>query len=163
MIFPPKDASPAQVADQFVQRTIIGMMLLSISYGGKAAMSIVPTGVVKVIAPVSVLLSVAIVLVVAPGFIRYFALRKAGGGNCPEADSYITQMYREAAVWAFSFTFILLMALGFGTELGLHTWPTAFVLNGTIALSLAALAFSFYRLTRDTDEEDDDFDQEQGA
>lgn len=156
MIFPSKEASPAQVADHFVQRLIVGLVVLAIMYAGKAAIELVPEDIGIIVTMALPVGSLLIVLLIVPPLWRYLQLRRANKGRCPEADSYISQMYKESAVRAFGFTFIALMVLGYGAELGFYTWSTAFVLNAVIALSLGMLAFNFFRFTRDSDDEEAD-------
>lgn len=163
MILLSRDASPAQVADHFIQRMIIGLVVLALMYAGKAAIELVSGNIGDILTMAMPVGSLLIVLLIIPPLWRYMQLRRANKGRCPEADSYIAQMYKEAAVRAFGFTFIALMVMGYGAELDFYTWSTAFVLNAIIALSLGVLAFNFFRFTRDSDDEEDDFDADHQA
>jgi len=151
-----KPVNPAQVVDQFMQRLAVGVGLLSLKHAGNAAQYLVSDTVRHWIGWGNTALSVLIVLILFPAFLRYVRLRRSGTEVCIKSDGYLSHMFKEATTHAFSATFITLIALVLITQKILQDMPAAFFLNIAVAVCIGSLAVSYFFLTRDTDDEDDD-------
>ena len=157
------DESPAQIVERLLQRTAIGVSLLTISYAMAAAMYVInDQGIVDFMDRLQLVPSILVLLIVFPAFVRFARLRYRQKRECAEADGYLVEMFKRASAMAFSLTFIFLIILELVTEKYLTDLPTPFFINATLAFSLGVLSVGFFRLARDDgdDESDDDFDTE---
>jgi len=155
--------SPAQIVDRLLQRTAIGVSLLTISYAMAAAMYVISDQeIVDLMDRLQLVPSILVLLIVFPVFVKFARLRYRLKSECSEADGYLVEMFRRASAMAFSLTFVFLMILEPVTEKYLVGLPAPFFINATLAFSLGVLSVGFFRLARDDgdDESDDDFDTE---
>lgn len=157
------DESPAQIVDRLLQRTAIGVSLLTISYSMAAAMYVISDQeIVDLMDRLQLVPSILVLLIVFPAFVKFARLRYRQKNECSEADGYLVEMFKRASAMAFSLTFIFLMILELVTEKYLTDLPAPFFINVTLAFSLGVLSIGFFRLARgdSDDESDDDFDTE---
>ena len=155
--------SPAQIVDRLLQRTAIGVSLLTISYAMAAAMYVISDQeIVDLMDRLQLVPSILVLLIVFPAFVKFARLRHRRKSECTEADGYLVEMFRRASAMAFSLTFIFLMILELATDKYLTGLPAPFFINATLAFSLGVLSVGFFRLARGDgdDESDDDFDTE---
>ena len=151
---------PAQIVDRLLQRTAIGVSLLTISYAMAAAMYVISDQeIVGLMDRLQLVPSILVLLIVFPAFVKFAKLRYRRKNECSEADGYLVEIFRRASAMAFSLTFIFLMILEPVTEKYLTGLPAPFFISATLAFSLGVLSVGFFRLARD-DESDDDFDTE---
>ena len=151
--------SVSQFIDRFLQRTAIGVTLLSLANGLGAAGHLVGDRAAALADGAQFVLAVLIVLVVFPVFARLVWLRRRARCDWSESDSYMGQIFGQACVAAFSTAFILLIAFQATAERFFAGLPTAFFLDAVLAGSLAVLAIRFFGLARSDDDEDDDVDR----
>lgn len=158
--------SPAQMVDRLLQRTAIGVSLLTISYAMAAAMYVIDDqGIVDFMDRLQLVPSILVLLIVFPAFVKFARLRYRQKSECAEADGYLVEMFKRASAMAFSLTFIFLIILELVTEKYLTDLPTPFFINATLAFSLSVLSIAFFRLAHGDgdDGDDDEFDTDQGA
>ena len=151
-----KPINPAQVVDQFMQRTVIGVALLATKHAGNAVQYLVSDRVSHWIGWGNNAISLMIVLLLFPAFFRYFRLRRTNPSVCIKSDGFLSQMFKEAAARAFAITFVTLLVMVLVTQKALQDLPAAFFLNIAVAVCIGSLAAAYFFLTRDTDDEDDD-------
>ena len=158
--------SPAQIIDRLLQRTAIGVSLMTIAYAMSATMYVIDDeGVVDLIDTLQLILGILVLLVLLPAFVKYVRLYYRQKGECPEVDGYLVEMFRRASAMAFSLTFVFMVILEKVTEKHLTELPTPFFIDTILAFSLGVLSIAFFRVVRSDrdDEVDDDFDTGQGA
>jgi len=161
--------SPAQIVDRLLQRTAIGVSLLTISYSMAAAMYVISDQeIVGLMDRLQFVPSILVLLIVFPAFVKFARLRYRQKSECAEADGYLVEMFKRASAMAFSLTFIFLIILELVTEKYLTDLPTPFFINATLAFSLSVLSIAFFRLAHSDgddgdDGDDDEFDTDQGA
>ncbi len=161
-----KQESPAQIVDRLLQRTAIGVSLMTVAYTMSAVMYVIDDQeVVDLIDNLQLVLGILVLLVLFPAFFKYTRLRYRQKGDCPEEDGYLVAMFRRASAMAFSLTFVFRVILEKATEKHLTELPTPFFIDTILAFSLGVLSFAFFRVVRSDrdDEVDDDFDTGQGA
>lgn len=158
--------SPAQIVERLLQRTAIGVSLLTISYAMAAAMYVVSDQeIVALMDRLQLIPSILVLLIVFPAFVKFARLKYRRESECPEADGYLVEMFKRASAMAFSLTFVFLIILELVMEKYLTDLPTPFFSNTTLAFSLGVLSIAFFRLMRGEGdgESDDNFDTEPGA
>ncbi|TNE60908.1 MAG: hypothetical protein EP335_17895 [Alphaproteobacteria bacterium] len=144
----------AQLADRFVGRSCGSMFMLALAY----SLDVVgyATGQTGFLDTIRVALSIILVINLLPIYAAYISRRRAT--NCSTEDGYIVGMFKKAVVHAFTLNFIVMIFLEAVTEIYLTDIPTKIFLNGLLALTLLTLSISFFILTRDSDDEEDDLD-----
>ena len=157
-----KTQNAAQIVDHFIQRTAIGVTLIALQYGASTAAYLMDDTAQRWIGRGSLALSILIIILVLPAFLRYFQLRKRNRAGCRGAESYMLDTFRQAGLWAFSFTFILLQILMIITEKGGIDLPAAFFVKLALTGATGSLGLSFFFMTRGGDE-NDDFGDDQAA
>ncbi len=156
--------TPAQVVDTFMQRSAIGLLLIALKFAVTAGAHFLPEVAEDVVDITALLLSIAAVFVILPSCGRYLAGRKADRTCFANVESYLAEMFREAAMRAFSATFVLLIGLHIVTDLASPDLPTVFFLDLIIAVMTGAAAISYFILVRgDQDDADDELDSETDA
>ena len=116
--------SPAQTVDRILQRTAIGVFLLSLAYSMSAAMYLVSEEAAGYMDRVQLALGILIVLIVLPAFLKFLRLKFRRGSDSPESDGYVAEMFKRAGSKAFSLTFILLIVLELAARKYLPPHPT---------------------------------------
>lgn len=156
--------STAQMIDTFLQRTALGLVLIATKFAVTALapfFTAVNEGLVDII---TVLLSISAVLVVFPSFSRYLDRRRKDKAGCKHMESYLATMFREAAIRAFTATFVLIVGLQMFVDLASSDLPVPFYLDLIMAVMAGSAAISFFLLVRDDeDNADDDLDPEANA
>ncbi len=155
--------SPAQIVDRLLQRTAIGVSLLTISYSMAAAMYVISDQeIVGLMDRLQFIPSILVLLIVFPAFVKFARLRYRQKNECSEADGYLVEMFKRASAMAFGLTFVFLIILEPVTGKYLTELPTPFFINVTLAFSLGVLSIAFFRSVRgdSDDQSDDDFDTE---
>jgi hypothetical protein len=151
----PTQTSTAQVVDTFMQRTALGILLMSVKFSLAAAAPFLPATLDNALDIAAVLLSIAAALVILPAFARYIERRKSDKGGCRHVESYVVEMFREAGMRAFSATFVLLISLQIFADTVSPDLPVGFYLDLIMAVSLGVAALSFLALVRDDADEED--------
>ena len=145
--------SIAQLAERFLHRTALGVLLMALAYALAAAMYLVSEPLEQRLDLVQLVLAMAAVIVVLPGFVRMLRVRMARGTDCADADSYIGEQFRKACVMAFSITFVVLAVAGPVSRQLPSDLPPDFYIQSVLALSLGAFSATFFvSLWRDRDE-----------
>lgn len=156
--------TPAQIVDTFMQRSAIGLLLIALKFAITAGAHFLPEAAEDVIDITALLLSIAAVFVILPSFGRYLAGRKADRVCFANVESYLAEMFKEAAMRGFSATFVLLIGLHIVTDLVSLDLPIVFYLDLIIAVMTGAAALSYFMLVRsDEDDAGDDLDPEADA
>jgi hypothetical protein len=154
-----KRVLPAQIIDSFMQRTALGVFLLALAYTVSAAMFVASPRVAELLDKLQLGLSIVVLLVVFPAFLRIVKLRRRSGSDCEETDGYIVAMFRKASATAFSLTFVFLVVMQVVTEKLQSDLPASFFVNLIQAFTLGVFSIIFFLLVRsDSDQTDDDFD-----
>jgi hypothetical protein len=156
--------SPAQLVDKFLQRTAIGVFLLSLSYVMSATVYVVGNEAVSHIGTLKLILSALVLMVVFPAFIKYLKLRLDKNKECPDTGGYVMEVSRRAGVMAFSLTFVFLIVIEWMAGGFLAGLPAPFFINAILAFTLGVFSITFYFLLRGEgdDDLDDEFDMEPG-
>ena len=157
-----KKESPAQTVDRLLQRSAIGLFLLSLAYAMSATMYLVSDEVAGYMDRAQLALGILILLIVFPAFLKYLRLKYRRESECPATGGYIVEMFKKAGAKAFSLTFIFLIALELVAEKYLTDLPTPFFIKTILSFNLGVFSITFFRWVRDDDESDDDFDAEPG-
>jgi hypothetical protein len=158
--------SPAQIVDRLLQRTAIGVSLMTVAYAMSATMYVIDDpGVVDLVDTLQLILGILVLLVLLPAFFKYARLHYRQQGECPEEDGYLVEIFKRASAKAFGLTFVFMVILEKVTEKYLTELPTPFFIDTILAFSLGVLSIAFFRVVRSDrdDEVDDDFDTGQGA
>lgn len=156
-MFGSKSETAPQFVDRFLQRTAIGVLMMSLAYLIGAALYLVQDPWQKPLDVGQFLLSIGAVVVVLPVFLGYVRLRASGECSRAETDGFVADVFNRACVMAFSLTFVILIALEPLTRRFFEHLPTPFFINLILGLSLGVFSVTFFRLSHD-DEDDDDFD-----
>jgi len=154
--------SPAQLLDKFLQRTAVGVFLLTIKYVVSAAGFVVSDELADHAGWLQIVLSILVLVVVFPAFLKYLNLHRKK--ECPDTSGYVIEMFKKSAVKAFSLTFVFLIAVKWMAGNYLMGLPTLFFINAILAFTLGVFSITFYLLLRTDDDQDpdDDFDTESG-
>lgn len=160
----PVQLSSAEFIDHFLRRSALGMLLLALAYGAATLALLVGPVLAVWLGYVQLGLSLAILAVVLPVFLRFVRRRASKASGCGEADSYLVAQFQRASAWAFSASFIGLVVL----EVVVRKWypalPAGLALNAILCLSLAVMSLAFLLLDRQNDaEEEPEDDIEDGA
>jgi hypothetical protein len=151
----------AQLAENFLQRTALGVLLMALAYALAAAIYLVNDTLAQPMEWVKSGLSVGAALIVLPGFVRMLRLRMHWDCDLAEAESYIGGVFRTACVAGFCAAFVLMTLSGPLAERMPTQLPMDFYLQSILALSLGAFGVSFFAaLWRDRDGEPDDFEHD---
>jgi len=159
---PDRHNSPAQIIDNFMQRTALGMLLMTIAYTMSTAMYAVAPETAEVLDKLQLGLGLLVLLVVFPAFLRMVKLRRRMRSDCSETDGYIVAMFRKASTLAFSLTFVFLIIMQVVTEKFQTELPAEFFINAVLAFSLGVFSITFFVLIHSDsgDEGEDVFDTE---
>ncbi|WP_262690131.1 hypothetical protein [Kordiimonas aestuarii] len=155
-----KNISPAQMIDSFLRRIGLGVAVVAVMYGTGALEAVLPGDYADYADGARFALSALVILLVFPSFAKFMLARKRGVCKGADADSYMAQMFKEAAHHAFSATFIALIAVEFLVKALAPDLPTLFFIDLTLFISLSAFSIAFFKLTAADDEEEDDWEQE---
>lgn len=155
----PDTALPAAIAETMMHRTAIGVFLVTVSYTLSAAAYLVDGPVAALLDRLEIVLGIAAIVAVLPIFVKYSRLKARRHDACPEADSYMAEMFKRAGTKAFSLTFVFLVVLDVVTKRDLVDYPTAFFINVILAFSLGVFSITFFRFIHsgDDDERDEDY------
>lgn len=151
-----REFSKAIFAEKLLQRTALGVFLVSIAYVFDIAGTYAVGTFETVLDVVSYALSIAVVLLILPIFLEY--LRKFRRVKDP-VDSFVIESYRTACNRAFEATFITMIFLDLAVSKFFPDIPAAIVVEGVLALSLAVMSITFFILNRRSDD-DEDWDEE---
>ncbi len=147
--------SLAQAADNLLSRTALGVLLLAVANAGSALAFFVGDDASLLLDRARLALAVVMVAIVLPPVLRFARLRRQCVAQLSECDSYLSQVFSQASVFAFSVTFVLTVALEATADKFFADLPTAFFLNVILAVSLFVLGGAFfYRIRRDASDEE---------
>jgi len=154
------DKTPAQIADNLIQKTAAGLFLLAASYALSAAIIVSSEESGSYLENVKLALRLIVLVIVFPAFFSFIRMRISRKEYCQESEGYIAEMFKQACVYGFSFTFISLLILKFLVPLYGNDLPADFFINIIMALSLGVFSITFYLLIRDDDDDlvEDDFE-----
>lgn len=150
-----KPPNTALLLERFMQRTALGVFLLALRYGMTAAGPLLGEELMALVRYLQLALSLLIVLLVLPAFWHYLKLRRQRRADCANPDSFVLEMFRRAALIAFSYSFVLLVLLDLVSRKSLVYLSAPLVINLVLSFMLAVFSISFYLLSR-LDEPDDD-------
>lgn len=147
-----------QFADTFLQKTALGVFILSFGFAFEVVEYLVSPGVYRWIKFIELAIGAGIVLLIFPAFIRYIRYcRKFGRTFAPEG--YVTEMFRRACARSFEVTFIFLLVAEVVSHRLLPGVPGKILLDATLFITLMVMSLTFLRLNGSSDEEDG-FDDE---
>lgn len=153
--------STAQTIEKFMQRTAMGTFLLAVSYSVGIAEYLVSEEAAATLNLIQKPLGILVILIVAPAvwsLIRIGAFRPKPG--CAEPESFVKDMLARASTLAFSITFVTLLALQVLSEKLFTDQPPAFFIQIALMVSLYVFSVSFFVLSRDTDDDGNDFEED---
>ncbi len=149
-----KYISPAQMIDSFLRRVGIGIAIVGVTYGMSALEVVLPAPVSDYVGMAQLGLGILVVLLVFPAFVKFMLARRRGNCRGAEADSYMSEMFKEAAHHAFSATFITLIALEVAAKALKPDLPVHFFIDVALFVSLGFFAAVFFKLTGTEEGED---------
>lgn len=153
-------ASKADFAEKLLQRTALGVFVVSIAFVLDIAATYAEGTFERVLDVLSYAMSLAVVLLIFPVFWTY--VRKYRGMRDP-IDSFVAEAYRTACVRSFEATFITMVFLDLAVSKFFPDISAAIVVEGMLALSLAVMSLTFFFLNRRSDgDEDWDGDDHEG-
>lgn len=147
--------SMPQIADSLLSRTALGVLLLGAANAGSALGYLLGEDVATLADRARMVLAVAMVALVLPVLLRFLRARRSGLCDLSESDSYLSQVFARASVFAFTVTFLLTVALEATAGTFFAGMPTEFFLNVILAVSLWVLGGAFFFLTRGDDADED--------
>ncbi len=150
--------SVAQFIDRFLLRTAIGVALVAVGQAISAAMHVAGDDVAGMLDKLALLLSVAVIVIVLPVFVRLVRMRLDKSCDYSEADSYLAQVLNKACVFAFSLTFVLVVGLKATSGRLFVDQPPDFFLSIIAAASLGIFSVVFFVAQHSDDEPADEFD-----
>lgn len=150
-----KNISPAQMIDSFLRRVGLGVAAVGVTYGLSALEVVLPPKEASYVDTAQLVLSILVVLTIFPAFVKFMLARKRGVCKSAEDNSYMAQMFKEAAHHAFSATFITLIILEVVSKAIKPAMPVHFFIDIALFISLSFFAAMFFKLTGADDEEDD--------
>ncbi len=153
--------SPAQTLEKFMQRTAIGTFLLAISYTIGTAEYLVSEELADTLNMLQKPLGLLVILLVAPAvwsMARIGAFKARPG--CDEPESFVKEMLARASTLAFSITFVTLLALQVLSGKVFADQPPAFFIGIALMVSLYVFSISFFVLSRETEDDDDEFGED---
>ncbi len=153
----------AEVIETSLKRTALGLSLLTLSFGMSLLAYFSDGEVVDNIKIAQKVISFFVIVIVLPAFYNMMKIRMGNKAQCNDIDNYIAETFRYAGVFAFSITFVALIALeiinrNIGQEL-----PTIVYLQSAKFITIGSFTSYFYlKLHRDKfDEAEDDFSDEE--
>ncbi|WP_417459997.1 hypothetical protein [Kordiimonas sp.] len=160
-----KNISAAQMVDSFLRRTAVCVTIVAFIYGVQAFEFIAPAAIADRIDSLTLVLSILVLVLMLPSFLRFTIFRRSENCRQAEADSYMADRFKLAAHHAFTATFvclILLQAISRAFEAEIAHLPVAFFLDMALAVSLGAFGVGFYLLVRENHDEDlDEWEQDE--
>ncbi len=146
-MFDRNNQSPAEIADGFLRRTAIAVMLVSLAMGLRLIEHWASEDIWNMLNIIQRVLAILIVLIIIPGLFRFKKLRQAEK-NCTQSDSYIAAMYQKAGMAAFNVIILSLIALAMVPKRFWADLPVDFTLDLMMAISFGAFGIAFFYLTR---------------
>jgi hypothetical protein len=150
-----KNISPAQMIDSFLRRVGLGVAVVGVMYGLSALEAVLPPTEADYADTAQLMLSILVVLLVFPAFVKFMLARKRGVCKSAEDNSYMAQMFKQAAHHAFSVTFVTLILLQGLAKALKPTLPVHFFIDIALFISLSFFAAMFFKLTGVDDDEED--------
>jgi hypothetical protein len=152
-----KDLTPVQFADVFYQRSAVGVLLVAAGFALEVGEYVLGQQAERWFKVLGMGVSLAIVLVVFPSFVRFVMHCRSHGLNfAPEG--YVAQMFRRACAKSFELTFIFLLVAEVSAARWLQHVPGKIFIDATLCVSLAIMGVTFLLLNRSVD--DDEADEE---
>ncbi len=145
----------AQFYDRFLGRVAIGLFLVAMGLGIDGLGYFVEPDVAAMLKYGRTGLSVVLMILVLPVFLKLLFLRFNNKEACQEPESFVTEVYKHASVHGFSV--VMLMLIAFQVVLGPESdaLPTEFYIKSILATGFLAVSISFFiQMYRS---EDDDF------
>jgi hypothetical protein len=150
-----KNISPAQMIDSFLRRVGLGVAIVGVMYGVSALEAVLPPAEADYADTAQLVLSILVVLLLFPAFVKFMLARKRGVCKSAEDNSYMAQMFKQAAHHAFSATFITLIILEVVAKALKPGLPMHFFIDIALFISLSFFAAMFFKLTGADDGDDD--------
>jgi hypothetical protein len=154
-----KTESTAQLTDRFLQRTAIGVLVMSIAYATSAAAYLVGEELAETLDKLEMVPALLAVAIILPIFVKFVRLRANRDCATGDAGSYLAEVYKKAGLKAFSFGFVFLVILEPLTKNAFSHLPGNFFVNVILSFLLAVFGLTFLLLSRDDDDEFDDEDE----
>ncbi|WP_417449374.1 hypothetical protein [Kordiimonas sp.] len=153
-----KNVSPAQMVDSFLRRVGLGVAVVALAYGTSALELVLPATMADYADMARFGLSILVIIVVFPPFVKFILARRRGVCKGADTDSYMAEMFKQAAHHAFTATFVTLIFIEGAIKVLEPQLPTVFFIDLALFISLSAFAVSFYRLTTADDTEQDEWE-----
>lgn len=146
--------SMAQLADQILQRTALGVFLMAIAFAIGAGMHVVSDDTAALLDKIQLVFVVTAVIAILPTFYRYVRLRTKGECEFDETESYIGNVFNKAGVRAFGASFMMLAIAGPIGRKRLPDLSPEFFDYVVLAVSLAVFSITFFASIERDEEED---------
>jgi hypothetical protein len=156
------DKNPAQIIESSLKKTALGLLLLTISYGLSILTHVSSSGLSPYMGFAQKAIGILVILIVLPAFYQQIKLKTSNKGQCNEHDNYMSEAFRYASGFAFSLTFVSLVAIEMLGDKLLSDIPLNIIINGVEFIALGSFTTSFYlKLNSDSfDDADDEFGDE---
>lgn len=151
-----KNIPPAQMVDSFLRRVVVGVFIVALKYAASALEQVSNEPLAGYLDIGQLVSSIIVVVIVLPAFVSFFRARALPECRQAETDSYIAEMVKQSALYAFSGTFVFLIALEVLVKKITATPPVSFYLDIVLFVALTIFSVSFYLLVRDDGEDEPD-------
>lgn len=155
-----KPANAAEACDSLLTLTAYGTGLVAFLYFTRVAEEYISPAAENILDYIQSGFAILILVIGIPALIRFKMIHGFSRSGTCELESYIGNIYRRASTNAFTFVFILLIAMDVLSRTMLSEFSTSVLIQGTLGLTLAVFSGSFFVLKR-KDEVPDDFDGDQ--
>jgi len=147
-----KPANAAEACDSLLTLTAYGTGLVAFLYFTRVAEEFVTPATENILDYIQNGFAILILVVGIPALIRFKMMIRGlrRSGTC-ETEGYIGDIYRKASAYAFSFVFILLLAMDILSRTVLSEFSTPVLIQGALGLTLAVFSGSFFVLRKRDD------------
>ena len=143
-----KKASVAEQIDKMMQRTALGIFLVAISYAIQTAKFFVTEETGDVLNIIARVLGVIIIILILPGVVKFFNMRRKNRKAGREPDGFVNEMFNKATGKAFQFTFLFLIFFEILSKYYLTHLPGEFFIKVIVSVTLAIFSITFFFLNR---------------
>jgi hypothetical protein len=148
----PPAPTKAQQGEAFLERTALGVLLLSLAYGCAVAGGLSHGRLALTFGWLQRALNIGVIGVLLPSFWRYFRRGPQGCGH--PLDGFVVDVFRRAALVTFCANFLLLLALELVTRKGFIALTPPQLVQGLLCASLGTFGLAFLRMARVPEEDD---------
>lgn len=151
----------AQLYDRFLGRSAVGMFLLALLFALTAYEQSVVVDLPAAAKYAGKGLAILIVVLVGPVTFQVYRRKRSFVSNCDEPEGFLTNAFQKAAMRAFTGGFVILIVLNVMLDKEVVSWPAAVIVPAFLSFQLGIASLSFF--LDNIGDEDDEFDEEEGA